>query len=177
MKKINLKNLTVIALFAALLCASAIIYIPLVIPITIQTLIICLCCELLSAKKAVAVYLVYIAIGFLGIPVFSGFNSGISALFSATGGFIIGFLAFILIKCIVQKLLKKGFMGSIISSLFGLVALYLIGSVWFCFIYYNSFNLPLYLSSLTVSVLPFILPDILKIIIATAIAKRIKKFF
>jgi biotin transport system substrate-specific component len=177
MKKSNLKNLTLIALFAALLCASAIIYIPLVVPITLQTLVICLCCELLGTKKAMVVYLVYIAIGFLGLPVFSGFNGGITALFSNTGGFIVGFLAFILVKGLTKKLFKKGYVSSIVSSALGLVALYFIGSVWFTFIYFGEFSLPLYLSSLALSVLPFILPDVLKIIVAGIIAKRIKKFF
>lgn len=177
MKKPNLKNLTLMALFAALLCASAIISVPLIIPITLQTLVVCLCCELLGTKKALIVYFVYMAIGFLGLPVFSGLNGGFAALFSNTGGFIIGFLPFIIIKGLTKKLFKNELVSFIASSIFGLVALYIIGSLWFAFIYYNSFSLPLYVSSLAVSVLPFILPDIIKITVAAIISKRIKKFF
>ena len=134
MKKSNLKNLTLIALFAALLCASAIIYIPLVVPITLQTLIICLCAELLGTKKTVTVYLVYLIIGLLGLPVFSGFNGGIAALFSNTGGFIIGFLAFILVKGLTKKLFKKGYVSSIISSYVFLNELKKIGDKYQIFI-------------------------------------------
>lgn len=177
MKKTNLKNLTLMALFSALMCASAIIYIPLVVPITLQTLIIALCCDVLGTKKSIAVYLVYLAIGFCGLPVFSGFNSGVSALFSNTGGFVIGFLVFIIIKGLAKNILKNEKISSFVSSLLALVPLYIIGSVWFCFIYYGSLSLPLYISSLAVSVLPFILPDILKIAVAIFISKRIKKFF
>lgn len=177
MKKPNLKNLTLMALFAALLCASAIISVPLIIPITLQTLVVCLCCELLGTKKALIVYFVYMVIGFLGLPVFSGLNGGFTALFSNTGGFIIGFLAFIIIKGLTKKLFKNELVSFIASSILGLIALYIIGSLWFAFIYYNSFSLPLYVSSLAVSVLPFVLPDIIKITIAAIISKRIKKFF
>lgn len=177
MKKPNLKNLTLMALFAALMCASAIISVPLIIPITLQTLVVCLCCELLGSKKATIVYLVYMAIGLLGLPVFSGFKGGAAALFSNTGGFIFGFLAFIIIKGLTKKLFKNELISFVASSILGLIALYIIGSIWFCFVYYNSFSLPIYISSLLVSVLPFILPDILKIIIAAIISKRIKKFF
>ncbi len=177
MKKLKLKNLTLIALFAALICVSAIISIPFVVPITMQTLLISLCVGLIGTKRAFFAVLTYVFIGVLGLPVFAGLQGGVAALFNNTGGFILGFLGFVVIKGVTQKHFKTGVWGSFFSGLMGLIPLYIIGSVWFCFIYYGSINLPTYISSLAVSVLPFILPDIIKIFIASLIEKRIKKFF
>lgn len=176
MKTIKLKNITIIAIFATIFCISSYIQLPLIIPITLQTFAIALCLELLGTKNTLIAYSVYFLLGAFGLPVFSGFNGGISALFNTSGGFILGFFLFIIVKGLTAKLFKNKLLSSVISSAIGLLALYIFGSVWFCFIYYNTFNFTIYCSSLLVAVVPFILPDVAKVLVAHFIAKRIKKF-
>lgn len=177
MKQSTLKNLTVTALFAALICLSGVISVPFIIPITLQTLFISLSVGLLGTKRALFAVGAYIFLGLLGLPVFAGMQGGVSALFSNTGGFILGFIPFVLIKGVTQKLFKKDFWGSLFSSLFGLIVLYLLGSIWFCFIYYGGINFATYISSLLLSVLPFIVPDFIKIFVAALIEKRLNNKF
>ena len=177
MKQIKLKNLTITAIFAALICLSGVISVPFIVPITLQTLFISLCVGLLGTKRAIFAVSAYIFLGLLGLPVFAGMQGGVGALFSNTGGFILGFLPFVIIKGITQKLFKNNLWGNALSSFFGLLALYLIGSIWFCVIYYGSIDFATYISSLSLSVLPFILPDIIKIFISAIIEKRLKNKF
>lgn len=177
MKQTKLKKLTLIAIFAAIMCVCAVISLPLVVPITLQTLFLCLSVGLLGTKRAVAVVLVYIFMGLLGLPVFAGLQGGVGALFSNTGGYIIGFLPFVFIKGLTQKLFKNRFFSAFVSSILGFIGLYIIGSIWFCIVYYKEITFTLYISSLVFSVLPFILPDILKALISAIIEKRLKNKF
>lgn len=177
MKQTKLKNLTLIALFAALMCVSAVISIPLPIPIALQTLFLCLSVGLLGIKRSVAVVIIYIFMGLLGLPVFSGLQGGIAALFSNTGGYILGFLPFVFVKGLTKKLFKNSLVSAFVSSLLGLIPLYITGSIWFCFIYYKTFNIVTFISSLSISVAPFILPDIIKAFVSAIIEKRLESKF
>lgn len=175
MKKQSIKNFTTIAIFSSLTCISAYLYFPLIIPITLQLLIIALSTQLLGVKNAVISYTVYFLLGILGLPVFSNFSSGFSALFNTSGGFIIGFYLFIIIKGVTKNLTKNSVLNKVLSNGLALIILYAFGSVWFTFVYYGSLNFKFYLSSLAISVLPFILPDIVKIVVAELIATRLNK--
>lgn len=86
------KRLAKIALFVALLAVCAQIYVPLSggVGVTLQTLAVMLCSCILGSDGVFAVA-VYLFCGAIGLPVFSAFGST-SALFSPTGGFLIGFL-------------------------------------------------------------------------------------
>ena len=83
------RNLGRIALFAALMAVCAWIVVPAPIPFTMQTFAIFLAAAVLGGKGGVIATMVYIALGVLGLPVFSGGKAGIGVLFGATGGYII----------------------------------------------------------------------------------------
>jgi len=92
MKKV--KNLVLTALFAAIIAILSQIVIPLPsgIPFTLQTFAIALAAYLLGIRRSLIVLGVYIALGAVGVPVFSAFRGGIGVLLGATGGFIWGFI-------------------------------------------------------------------------------------
>lgn len=81
-------------MFAAVLAVLSQIHIPMPsgMPITLQTYAVALVGFLFGCRSGAATVGIYILLGFLGIPVFSGFSGGPGILLGMTGGFIWGFL-------------------------------------------------------------------------------------
>ena len=105
--KTNTRDLTKITLLIALLCISSYIIIPLpfsLASITAQTIIINLLAFLLKPKQAFTVVGVYLLLGLIGIPVFSGGTGGPGRLFGPTGGYLFGYLAAATIVSIISRL-------------------------------------------------------------------------
>lgn len=95
----NARDLGYIALSAALLSVSAWVAFPVGgVPITLQTLVLCLTSGLLGAKRGGVTALVYLLLGSIGVPVFAGFTGGISVLLSPTGGYLVGFIPLALVS-------------------------------------------------------------------------------
>ena len=92
-KKFKTIDLVYIGLFAALIAVCAWIAIPLTVSVTLQTLGVCLAGGLLGCRRATLATVIYVLLGIIGLPVFTGFGSGISAVSGPTGGYIIGFCA------------------------------------------------------------------------------------
>lgn len=82
------------AVFAALLAVTAQISIPLPsgVPLTLQTFAVTLTGAVLGSKLGGTAAAVYLALGAVGLPVFSGLRGGVAALAGPTGGFIYGFI-------------------------------------------------------------------------------------
>ncbi len=94
-KKIKTLDLVLIALFAAITAVLSQIAIPMPtgVPVTLQTFAVALCGYFLGAGKGAAALGVYLLIGAVGVPVYSGFKGGFQVLLGPTGGFIFGFIA------------------------------------------------------------------------------------
>ena len=88
--RIKTLNLVYIALFAVLIAICSWLAIPTIVPITLQTLAVYLTVSLLGWKRGLAAICVYILLGLVGVPVFSGFRAGMGVLSGPTGGYIIG---------------------------------------------------------------------------------------
>lgn len=183
------KDIVLIAFFAALIAICSQIQIPAAIPFTLQTLAIFITSGLLGWKNGTISILVYIMLGLIGLPVFAGFSAGIGALFGLTGGYIIGFIFTSLFvgatsNCIDKKLInQKGTKAEIIktivyiiSMLIGLVLCYIFGTIWFMWIYLKTNSVSISLgTALSICVLPFIVFDIIKIVMAAILVDKIKK--
>ncbi len=158
------------ALFTAILCivSQIIIPTPFGIPFTLQTFIIAFCGFLLGTSRSVSAIAVYITLGAVGLPVFSQFRGGAQFLFSATGGYIIGFLILAAACGMAERLLKDIF--KITVSIIGLLICHLIGVSVFYLVSNTSF-----LQSAVISSLPFIIKDIISVIAAFYLAKKLKK--
>jgi biotin transport system substrate-specific component len=168
-------DLVYIGLSAALISICAWITVPLTVPITLQTLGICLVAGLFGAKRGTLSAAVYILLGAIGVPVFSGFKGGIGTLFGATGGYIIGFIFTALIVGIVSDKTNK-LWQLLLAMLGGVIICYAFGTAWFAFVYARD-NSPQSLATiLSWCVLPFLLPDIIKITIAAVLTKRLKRY-
>ena len=76
MQNTKLYSLTLIALGAAIIAVLSPLAIP--VPVTLQTLAVGLVATVLKARETFFAILLYLLLGFIGIPVFTGGTSGIA---------------------------------------------------------------------------------------------------
>lgn len=166
----NASEIVIPAMFTAVIAACAQITIPLPsgVPITLQTLAVALCGYCLGVKKSVLSVLVYILLGLIGAPVFSGFSAGTAVLFGRTGGFIIGFM-FLVFACGTAGDYEKSTVRACVG-LPGLIACHFVGILWYSYLTGTDFRT----AALLVSV-PFLLKDILCVVGAALFSKRIER--
>ena len=74
-------------------------------PLTLQTFFVYLAGALLGSRLGSLSQAVYVALGILGLPVFSGGKAGLGVLLGPTGGYLFGFIAG---AWIVGKLTERG---------------------------------------------------------------------
>ena len=86
-------NLVYMALGAVLIALCSWITVPAAVPFTMQTFAVFFILSALGGKQGTVTILVYIALGAVGVPVFSQFGAGPGVLLGNTGGYILGFLA------------------------------------------------------------------------------------
>ena len=115
---------------------------------------------------AVSGYLIYMLLGAAGLPVFSAFTGGVAKLAGPTGGYLIGLLPAVLAEGLVMRLWRTGSRASfIVASLVGTVCIYIPGLLWLGFS--RSLSLAATLAS---GLYPFIVGDVLKLIVASQVA-------
>ena len=191
----NTAYLALCGLFAALTALCSYINIPLgftPVPMNLATLSVFLAGGLLGMKYGTLSMAVYVLMGAAGIPVFAGFQAGIGILAGPTGGFLAGYIlaAFIVGMFLQKSTIQKGTMqrdssgdmqtssaakrgGEIalcMAAMFiGLAACYFMGTVWFM-VSTNTGFVP----ALIACVLPFIPGDVIKIVIATLLIRRLR---
>lgn len=164
----RIRKMSFAALFAGLIAIVSQIYLPFAVPITFQIFIVSLCGFILGAKWGTASVLVYIILGAIGLPVFSGFKGGFGVLFEATGGFIIGFIPLVFLCGITQNINRKTV--AMILSMIGLLICHLWGVIQFSVIS----NADFVISLLTVS-LPYFIKDVILVLSAKVISTHINK--
>lgn len=169
------KEIAYIALAVAVITACAWITIPVgIIPITLQTLAVALVGALLGWKRGIAAVFVYILMGLIGIPVFSG-ATGIVRLFGPTGGYIFGFLFLALIPGLAKMIPVKNVWGRLAvfyaSMIVGMAVCYAFGTGWYMIL--NKCTLEV---AFTACVLPFIVPDLIKFVASVLLTVRLEKY-
>ena len=174
----KMKEISLIALFSAIIVICSLVTVPSMVPFTLQTFAIFLCLNILGAKKGIISILIYIFLGVIGLPVFSGFNGGIGVLLNVTGGYIIGFifsaLTYWLITSLFNKKLRKTI--NLIASFSGLIVCYIFGTLWYILLFIKNGDTISFTSAFSICVLPFIIPDILKILLSVTISEKAKKY-
>ena len=150
------------------LLAQIKIDLPGLVPITLQTLGIYIIACSLTPKLAVITTIVYVIMGSIGLPVFTGFRGGLSSLLGPTGGYIFSFpITSLIISIIINN--KNSIIRKIIAMIVGTAVCYLIGTIWFIYVTNNTI-----ITALTVCVIRFIFGDIIKIAIASTLSAKIK---
>ena len=173
--KSKIKDIVFIALFAVLITVCSWISIPFAVPLTMQTFAVYLALNYLGAKRGNVSVLIYLCLGLIGVPVFSNFNSGVGAVFGATGGYMLGWLLSGLVIWIFEKLIGRKIWAQAISMLTGLIVCYAVGTAWFVTLYTHNVGPIGIRSALLLCVIPFIIPDLLKLGLALWLGHRLKR--
>ena len=168
MRRITTANLTHAAMMTAVTCVLAQVIVPIpLVPITLQAFAIALCGYMLGAKGALVSVGAYLALGFVGAPVFAGFSGGLQRLASPTGGFLIGFLP---MAFLCGLGVKKSFWQAVLLGLAGLVLLNVVGVLWL----WKVANLTFW-AAVTTGAAPFIIKDALLVVAASVLGREIRK--
>lgn len=169
------QTLTRTAMGAVIIALCAWISIPAAVPFTLQTFGIFLVLAALGGRQGSVAVIVYILLGLIGLPVFAGFSGGPGALLGPTGGYIVGF-AFIGPACMLaERLSLPALARSILGNLAGLAICYGFGTFWF--IRVSAMNGSVYSlpAVLAMCVVPFILPDCIKLALALTVGRRLAR--
>ena len=175
-KNVSTSDLVYIGVFAALIAVCSWIQIPAgPVPFTLQTLGVCLAAGLVGLKKGTACVGVYILIGLIGVPVFSNFGAGPGGLLGFSGGYFIGLIFSALAVGAGIKFFGKKIWVYALFMVIGVALCYAFGTAWFM-IYSANHSSPVSLAgALSVCVVPFIIPDLVKITIAVLLCSRLSK--
>lgn len=169
-------DLVLIALFVALMAICAWITIPAAIPFTMQTFGVFLALLLLGGKRGASCMAVYLLLGAVGVPVFSGFRGGVSALVGSTGGYLVGFIVSALLMWALTGFARRNRWTLAVALAVSLLACYAFGTVWFVVVSVRAGKAMTFGTALSFCVLPYILPDAAKIWLAYFLSKRLKRF-
>jgi biotin transport system substrate-specific component len=177
-------DLALIAVSAALITICSWISIAIgPVPFTLQTMAIFAVLLTIGGVRGACAVGIYLLLGLAGAPVFSGFKGGPQSFLGPTGGFLVGFAIASVVWILVEKLIKPKLSGSVgkhilyavVNSVIFEIVMYAIGVVWFIVVY-GAQTGPIGLSAvLTMCVVPFLIPDVVKIAVAIVIGGRAGK--
>lgn len=170
-----------IALMSAVLCVLAPFTIPIPIspvPLSLATFAVYLAGVLLGAKKGTACVMIYLLLGMVGLPVFSGLSGGVGVLLGPTGGYLVGYIPCVFVT---GRLLEHG--GTVgqkkqrvvwyaFAMALGTILCYVLGTAWFMFVMDGTYTVS---QALLVCVVPYLVFDMVKILAVAAIAVPIRK--
>lgn len=164
-------SMVLTALMAAILCATAPIALPIgPVPVSLATFVLYIIVVLLGWKLGTLSCLLYLLIGLVGVPVFSGYAAGPAKLFGPTGGYLIGYILLTLIAGFFCDKFKGKIYMYAIGMVIGTAALYTLGTAWLAFQAHMTLS-----AALAAGVIPFLAGDAAKIVVSLIFAPIIKK--
>ena len=171
--KFTTRDLAAIAMGVALIAVCSWISVPTAIPFTMQTFAVCLVSALLGLRRGMWAVVCYLLLGAAGVPVFAGFTGGVGILLGTTGGYLVGFLFTALIVGLAVEKLGRSLPVLIGSMTVGILVCYAFGTAWFLYVYARKAG-PIGLgTALGWCVVPYLLPDAVKIVLASTLTGRL----
>lgn len=179
-KNMKTKEITLIGLMAAVTCIAGPLSLQLPfspVPISLTNLAIYFSVYILGMRRGTISYLVYLLLGLVGLPVFSGFTSGPAKLLGPTGGYLIGFIFMALIYgyCVDR------WNGQVVISFIGMIAgsavYYLFGTLWLAYQMSKGSGQTLAAAlpaAFAAGVLPFIVVDFAKMVLTLLVGSRVR---
>ncbi|MBR0208960.1 MAG: biotin transporter BioY [Oscillospiraceae bacterium] len=166
----SIRDMIYVSLMAVVIALCSWLSVPSVVPFTMQTFAVFCALLLLGGKRGFFAVGLYILLGVFGLPVFSGFRGGLGVLLGPTGGYILGFLLAALLYWLGEKKLH-----SLLLLILGLLLCYLFGTLWFVYVYSADGKELGFGAALGLCVVPYLIPDAIKLLLAFVLARRVKK--
>lgn len=164
------KNMVLMALFAAITCVLGPMSVPIgPVPISLTNLVLYFSLYFLGWKKGTITYMIYLLLGLVGLPVFSGFTGGVGKLAGPTGGYLIGFIFLTIVTGLfIEKF--ENILLRLAGMILGTAIAYVLGTAWFCISTGTGV-----MAALATCVFPFIIGDLVKMIVAAFVAPMVAK--
>lgn len=175
-KQLSVQDLALCAMMAAVIAVCSWVTVRIgEVPFTLQTFGVALSLCMLGGGRGFVSVFVYILLGIVGLPVFSGFQGGAGVLFGMTGGYIVGFLLMALTYMAATRVFGDKLPAVIAGLVVGLILCYAFGTAWFMIAYTREKGAISLSAALSACVTPFIIPDAVKLSIAVFLSRRVKK--
>lgn len=167
------KRMALIGVMTAVTCVLGPLSIPLPIspvPISFTNLAIYLSLYVLGMKAGTISYLVYLLLGFAGLPVFSGFSGGVAKLAGPTGGYLVGFIFMAIVGGWVIDRFPGKYVLHAVGLVIGTAICYVFGTVWLA----KQLGMT-FVAGLGVGVIPYLPGDAVKILLAIMVGPKLRK--
>lgn len=174
-RKFTTREMVLTSMMVALMAVCSWISIPSAVPFTLQTFAVFCAVSLLGGRNSLFAVLAYLLIGAVGVPVFAGPSGGIGIVLGTTGGYMLGFI-FITLICWASEKISVNIAVRIAALLIGIAVMYVFGTAWFMWIYTSKTGAVTLGQALKWCVIPFVIPDLIKLVLAVIITERIKKY-
>lgn len=172
----KIRGMALCALMTAVIAVCSQIMIPTAIPFTLQTFAVFCALGVLGGKRGTVSVLLYVLLGAAGVPVFAEFTGGFGIIMGSTGGYIIGFVFSALIYWGVTRIFGDGIVSVSAAMGLGLLVCYAVGTLWFIMVYTRETEPVDIITALKWCVLPFIIPDVIKIALAVFVSRRVSRY-
>lgn len=170
-RKTAVYPLAMTGMMAALVAVTAPFAIPVgPVPLSLCSWMVCLAGYVLGARRAVSAVAVYVLLGAVGMPVFSGFAGGLGKLLGPTGGYLLGYLPLAACAGWAAERFPQNRWFQLASMVFGTALLYALGTAWYCFQADVTLE-----GALALCVLPFLPADCLKLAAALAVGPVLRR--
>lgn len=169
----GVRRIAAVGVMAAVICILGPLSIPIPIspvPISFTMVGIYFAVYALGMKNGTAAYLIYMLLGLVGLPVFSGYTAGPGKLFGPTGGYIIAFIFTALIAGFFIDRYSENVLLHILGMALGMAVLYFFGSLWLAW----QGKMTMW-QALMAGTVPYIPADIVKIILAALIGLQLRR--
>ncbi|MDP2791124.1 MAG: biotin transporter BioY [Rectinemataceae bacterium] len=167
----NLTKAVLSSLFVALISIGAYIALPLPgspVPIVLQNMFIMLAALILGPWWGLTATSLYLLLGLLGMPVFSGGTGGIAKLLGPTGGYLVGYIPATIVMGLIAKLGGRKFFPNLIACLVGMAIVDAFGILRLKAVLDLGWG-----KALAAGLFPFIPGDLIKIVLASLAAPKL----
>ena len=177
-KGFSARDITLTAMFTVVITICSWISVPTGIPFTLQTFAVFASLLILGGQRGTMSVLVYILLAAAGVPVLSGFTGGIGVILGSTGGYIMGFLIIGCLYLAAETALAEKFNTAAKTAVLtvGMIICYIFGTASFVFVYTKSSGAVTLSEALGWCVIPFLIPDLIKLAAAEMLSYKLKKY-
>lgn len=166
-------RLALIGVMTAILCILGPLSIPLPfspVPLSLTNFAVLLAVFLLGWKWGTVSCGIYLLLGLVGVPVFSGFSGGIAKLLGPTGGYLVGFLFLAVISGLFVEKIEQARLLVAAGMALGMLVDYLFGTLWLAILMKLSFG-----QALMMGVVPYLAGDMVKLIVALLLGSALRR--